>query len=477
MARRIEDLETAGAAVVAQAVADRQVSALEVTDAAIARIEARDGEVNAVVVRDFKRARDQARAVDAAVARGERLPLMGVPMTVKEPFNIAGLPTTFGLEAARNYRPTEDARSVVRLKAAGAVVLGKSNIPVVMRDMQTDNPVYGRTRNPHNLAYSPGGSSGGSAAALAAGMVPLELGGDAGGSIRIPSSYCGVYGHASSFGIISLEGHGPPGGGIVVGRAWGVAGPMARSAEDLELGLGVLAGPEGRDAKAYRLALPPARHERLGDYRVLVLTEHPRFPVDNEVLAAIGELEGNLRRAGVKVARESALVPTFSELESAFDAFAEVGKASVSVPGFGTSGATAKDYYDVVRVQEVIRRKWDAFFADYDVVVAPCAPTAAHPLSAEGDPEKRSLVINDASFPYWSAQQVWPTLAIPWRLPATAAPIGKTAAGLPIGVQFIGPYLEDRTTIAFAKLLEAEFGPGSQPVDPTAKRVTADLLR
>lgn len=466
MARRKEttgadDLGMATAGVVAWAVTSRHVSALEVTDAAIARIEARDEAINAVVVRDFDRARDQARAVDRALARGERLPLMGVPMTVKESFDVEGLPMSFGLEFASKYRGVRDARAVARLKAAGAVILGKSNVALGLRDFQSDNPVYGRTRNPRNLAYTPGGSSGGSAAALAAGMVPLELGSDAGGSIRVPSSYCGVYGHASSFGLISLDGHGPPGGGsIVVGRPWAAAGPMARSPDDLDLALSVLAGPEGREAKAYRLDLPAPRGKRLSDYRVLVLTEHPDYPLDAEVAAAVEGLAANLQRAGVKVGRQSALMPTFEEMRSTFEAFVKVGESRA--PG-AAQQATATDYYDVFTAQQAIRSKWDAFFETYDVVVAPCTPTPAHRLYDEPDVDKRMLDINGTAYPYWTAQVAWTMIAMPWHLPATAAPIGKTSAGLPIGVQLVGPFLEDRTTIAFAKLLESEFGPGSQP--------------
>ena len=274
----------------AEAVRTRSVSALELTDAAIARIEALDGPINAVVVRDFDRARDQARQVDLAIANGADLPLAGVPMTVKECFNVAGLPTTFGLDFEREYRPTEDAAAVRRLKNAGAVILGKTNVAMGLGDYQSDNPVYGRTNNPHDLARSPGGSSGGSAAVLAAGMVPLELGSDAGGSIRVPASFCGVFGHLSSFRIISLEGFGPPGGASRGTTAWAAAGPMARTAADLDLALRVLAGPEGRDATGYRLDLPPSRHDRLAGYRVFVLTEHPTATADDEIVAAIDDL-------------------------------------------------------------------------------------------------------------------------------------------------------------------------------------------
>src|SRR5262245_43770721 len=329
----------------AAAVRTKSVSALELTDAAIARIEALDGSINAVVVRDFDRARDQAKRIDLAVATGAALPLAGVPMTVKECFNVAGLPTTFGLESAKIYRPAEDAVAVRRLKEAGAVILGKTNVAAGLRDYQSDNPGYGRTSNPHDLTRWPGGSSGGSAAALAAGMVSLELGGDAGGSIRVPASFCGVFGHLSSFGIISLEGHGPPGGGIVVGRAWAAAGPMARCAADLALALKVLAGPEGRDATGYKLALPPPRHNRLSGYRVFVLTQHPTATADREIVVAIDNLAAELTRVGATVSRASDLLPSLAESQSLAERFAWVYKTGLT-PDAPPPKGTIKDYYD-----------------------------------------------------------------------------------------------------------------------------------
>jgi len=195
VSQEIAEYARAGAREMAAALAARQVSAAELFEAAVARIEAVDGPINAVVVRDFDRAREAAKTADAALARGERGPLLGVPMTVKEAFNVAGLPTTWGLEASKDWIASEDAVVVTRLKAAGAVIVGKTNVPPHLADWQSANGVYGRTNNPHDLTRSPGGSSGGSAAALAAGMVPLEFGSDIGGSIRIPSAFCGVFGH------------------------------------------------------------------------------------------------------------------------------------------------------------------------------------------------------------------------------------------------------------------------------------------
>jgi amidase len=454
-----ELLASASARELATAVRQRSISALEATDAAIARIEALDGPINAVVVRDFDRAREQARRIDLALANGADLPLAGVPMTVKECFNVAGLPTTFGLEFAKDYRPDEDAAAVRRLKDAGAIILGKTNIAAGLQDYQVDNPVYGRTNNPHDLARSPGGSSGGSAAALAAGMVPLELGGDAGGSIRVPASFCGVFGHLSSFDLISLEGHGPPGGGIVVGRAWAAAGPMARTATDLDLALRVLAGREGRDAKGYRVALPPPRHDRLSGYRVFVLTQHPTATADGEIVAAIDDLAAKLERAGASVARKSELLPSLAESQALVEKFAWAYKTGMD-PDAPPPRGTLKDYYDCLRAQELLRRQWDAFFASFDVVVAPCYAVPAFPHFSETDPWpglNRTLRIDGADVAF-APQHAWPLIAGMPHLPATAAPIGRTRGGLPIGVQFIGPFLEDLTTIAFAAQISAEFG-------------------
>jgi len=454
-------LATASAKELAAAVRTKSISALELTDAAIARIESLDGPINAVVVRDFDRARDQARQVDLAVAKAADLPLAGVPMTVKESFNVAGLPTTFGLEFAKDYRPTEDADAVRRLKAAGAVILGKTNVPAGLTDYQSDNPIYGRTNNPHDLARSPGGSSGGSAAALAAGMVPLELGSDAGGSIRVPASFCGVFGHLSSFDIISLEGFGPPGGGMIAqGRNWAAAGPMARDPGDLALALAVLAGVEGRNAAAYRLALPPPRHARLRGYRVFVLTEHPTASVDSEIVAAIDALAAQLEKAGAAVSRHSELLPSLAESQALVERFTEVARARMPSLGGPPPKATVKHYVDCITAQEVIRRQWDAFFKAFDVVIGPCYATPAFPHISVPDPWpglNRTLRIDGAEVAY-APQHAWPLMAGMPQLPATVAPIGRTRGGLPIGAQFIGPFLEDLTTIAFAGHVSAEFG-------------------
>ena len=270
-----------------KALADRKISARELLDASISRIEALDPKINAVVVRDFDRARVAADAADAALARGERRPLLGLPMTVKEQLGVAGLPTTWGDPKAKDWKAEVDALAVQRLKAAGAVILGKTNVPIFLRDWQSYNEVYGTTNNPWDVSRSPGGSSGGGAAALAAGFVPLEFGSDIGGSLRAPAHFCGVFSHKPSLDLVPQRGAGPPRAPAIPVRGdLAVIGPMARSAADLALALEVTAGPdELSEGIGYKLALPPPRHEKLAEFRVLVIDKHPLCPTAASVTA------------------------------------------------------------------------------------------------------------------------------------------------------------------------------------------------
>ena len=445
----IDDYATAGAGQMAAALAARTVSAVELFEAATQRIEALDGPIKAVVVRDFDRARDAAKAADTALARGERAPLLGVPMTVKEAFKVAGLPTTWGLEAARGWIATTDAAAVARLKAAGAVILGKTNVPPMLSDWQSANPVYGRTNNPHDLSRSPGGSSGGSAAALATGMVPLEFGSDIGGSIRVPSAFCGVFGHKPSYDLVPQRGHTPP-GLDGVGPALNVVGPLARSVDDLILALDVVAGPADQEATGYRVDLPAPRHGRLAAFRVLMLQSHPLAKVDSEVLGALDRLAGNLETAGVAVSRQSDLLP---DLAAAHGVYLAILMTVMSRGGPRPPGLIdAHQYLGALDGQLAIRRRWGALFEAFDVVIAPTLGVAAFPHK-DGEWNERTLTVDGQETPF-AAQLVWPGLVTVANLPATAVPIGKTRGGLPIGAQIIGPYLEDRTTLAFAKLIQ-----------------------
>jgi amidase len=298
-----------------QALADRKVSARELCDATIARIEALDPKINAVAVRDFERARQAAAAADAAMARGERQPLLGLPMTVKEQFNVVGLPTTWGQAKFKDWKPDADSLVVQRLKGAGAIILGKTNVPVDLADWQSYNEAYGTTNNPWDLSRTPGGSSGGDAAALAAGYVPLELGSDIAGSLRCPAHFCGVFSHKPSLDLVPWRGAGPPGTPDIPFRLdFAVIGPMARSAADLALELEVLAGPDKEwDGIGYKLALPPPRHDKLADFRVLVIDKHPLCPTAAGVSAALDGFADRLVKLGPMVTRTSEKMPDLGQ--------------------------------------------------------------------------------------------------------------------------------------------------------------------
>jgi amidase len=450
------DYATATAGSLAAALAARQVSAVELCDEAIRAIEAKDGPINAVVVRDFDRAREAAKAADAALARGETGPLLGVPMTVKDSHHVAGLPTTWGLTPFKDWKASADSTGVARLKSAGAIILGKTNIPPNLGDWQAANPVYGRTNNPHDLGRSPGGSSGGGAAALAAGMIPLEFGSDIGGSIRVPAHFCGVFGHKPTWDLIPQTGHAPPGiEGPGAGVEFAVIGPLARSAADLQHAMGVLAGPERDVARGYRLNLPPPRGERLADYRVLIVDSHPRAALDDEVQAPLEVLAGRLEASGAEVSRASPLLPDIAAAQETY--LAMMG----AIMARGRPGADPPintfAYMNGLDAIERARADWAELFTEFDVVLAPPFGLAAFPHTDEADWEKRTLTINGQPTPY-GAQIGWAGIATYPGLPSTCAPIGKTKAGLPVGVQIIGPRYEDRTTIAFAGLIEREFG-------------------
>jgi amidase len=477
------DWDFASIAKLAKALRSKGISASELLDRTIARIEALDQRINAVVVRDFERAKDAAKVADAALARGEQRPLLGIPVTLKEPFNVAGLPTTWGLQEFKDFIPTEDALAVSRLKQAGAIIVGKTNIPMGLRDFQSYNDIYGTTNNPWDLDRSPGGSSGGSAAALAAGFGPLSLGSDIGGSIRVPAHFCGVLGHKPTLGLIPLRGYSlPPAPAVPSQGDLAVVGPMTRYASDLALALDVVAGPdERREGVGYRLALPSPRHDDLRNFRVLVVDTHPLMPASNAVRTAIADLTERLAKLGARIACKSTALPSLGDSARLYmkllnaarsprlssNAFAEAERLRValseddhSLQADRTRGTVIihRDWLatDAERLQ--LQQQWSVLFREFDVVLYPSAPVPAFPQDHSEPIEERHLDIDGQAYPYLDAFFIWADPATTCGLPATAAPIARSATGLPIGVQIVGPYLEDSTTIAFAGLLEREFG-------------------
>ncbi|CAN7560019.1 amidase family protein [Variovorax sp. LjRoot290] len=440
----------------AAALQARQVSAVELLERSIARIERFDRQINAVAVRDFERARAAAQAADAALARGERRPLLGVPFTVKEAFNVAGLPTTWGISGTGKALAPEDAVVVRRLKAAGAVLIGKTNLALHLADWQSDNPLYGFTRNPWDEGRTPGGSSGGSAAALAAGYVSLEFGSDLAGSLRVPAHCCGIFAHKPTHALVPMRGFAPPGTPVLSVSAdvdLAVVGPMARSAGDLALALDLTAGPDDDRAAAWRLALPAARHGALADFRVLVLDTHPQLPASQAVRAALDRMAERLAKAGCRIARTSPLLPDLARLAATWGTLVE---ALVGADMPDADSISHRDWVHADRARAVFAHQWRQFFVEFDVILCPVLPTTAF-AHDHGEMEKRRIVVDGQAIPY-GAQSVWASVATLTGLPATAMPIGLAEDGLPVGMQIVGPYLEDRTTLAFAELVEREFG-------------------
>ena len=459
-----------------------EVSSVELTDEAIARIERDDKAINAICVPDFDPARSAARAADQARARGEDRPLLGVPVTVKESYNVAGLPTTWGMPAHRDYVPAEDAVQVARLKTAGAVVLGKTNVPLGLQDIQSFNELYGTTTNPWDPERTSGGSSGGSAAALASGFGALSIGSDIAGSLRTPAHFCGVYAHKPTLGLAASRGMVPPGEqALPVDLDLAVVGPMARSARDLTLLLDVMAGPDPlTGGVAYDLKLPPARHERLSDFRVLVIEEHPLMPTGAAVRAGVNRVADALADGGARVERHSPLLPDLADaarlymqllisgsvarfpVESLEQLRARVAGFSADDQSLETTRLRAmvfshRDWMEANNRRELHRHGWRQLFAEFDAVVCPITPTPAFPHDHHPDPLARQLDIDGVGYPYFD-QLIWAGLATMPGLPATAVPAGRSTEGLPVGVQLIGPMLEDRTPLRLAELLEEKIG-------------------
>jgi amidase len=435
--------------------------------------------LNAVIVTDISRAKKAAAAAGRRLKAGKPIgPFDGVPMTAKESFDWTGTPSTWGDPRFKDNIASADAVAITRLTEAGAVIYGKTNVPLMLADWQSFNANYGTTNNPWDLTRSPGGSSGGSAAALATGMSALEIGSDIGASIRNPAHYCGVYGHKPTYGIVPYEGHLLP--GIVQPGDISVAGPLARSARDLAVMLKLLAGPIGPEARGYRLALPPARQISLQEFRVAVMFTDEQSEVDLPVQDLLGKLTQFLGKQVKKLSTTAR--PGFSTKE-AMDIYiallrsatsrrqsdaefaANSAKVAASAPeddSYLTKMLRAyvlshRDWLKHNERRHQMRLLWDQFFEDWDVMICPAAASAAFPHDHEGERHERKITVNGKRVAT-TDQLFWAGYSGCFYLPSTVAPMGLTPDGLPTGVQIITRAYGDYTSIRFAELLEKEYG-------------------
>ena len=417
-------------------------------------VERNNERVNAVVAMDVKAARARALEADKALAEGKDWgPLHGLPMTVKDVFEVAGMPATSGDPMLKNYIPRQNAIAVQRLIDAGAIIFGKTNVPYRAMDFQSYNGVYGTTNNPWDVSRTPGGSSGGSAAALAAGFTALELGSDLGGSIRVPANFAGVFGHKPTFGLVPRYGHIPPMPGRVTPKTMQavplfVVGPLARSAGDLELALETLISPDPADQSASKPDLLPPRRQQFKDYRVAVWFKEfdPKAEIDANVLAVLQKAVKKLRSAGLEVDEEARPdIKLWENLRIWKDIHDDMMAGKLPL------------WDGYVEQQNKQQALWAKFFKRYDVLLAPVSPTAAFPHNPSMPMSSRRLTVNGRSKSYWN-NLTWTVMAIVSGLPATVAPVGQTESGLPVGVQIIGDRFEDRTTIDFARGLSEVVG-------------------
>ncbi|MCY4565628.1 MAG: amidase [Gammaproteobacteria bacterium] len=485
----MSELAFLSATAIAARIRNRELGCEEVLRHYLDRVDRHNGALNALVVDVREQALEEARAADRAVAAGDDLgPLHGVPMTLKESYNLAGTPTTWGNPGWKDNVAREDAESVKKLKQAGVVIFGKTNVPLMLADFQSYNDIYGTTNNPYDHARGPGGSSGGSAAALAAGLTGIETGSDIGGSIRNPAHYCGVFGHKPTWNLLWIRGHSPP-GDMRSKPDISVIGPLARSAEDLETAVRAMAGPDEIMARGYRLDLPALNGRTLKDLRVAVWADDEGVPVNTDVRERVEKVAAAFRDGGAAVDGEArpkfdpasghetysvllqatmaARMPD-AEYETLREHVARLdpNDDSAAARVFRAQVASFKMWKQNDELRSQLRWRWHEFFKEFDLLLMPIMSTAAfrHDHRPMG---QRTITVNGASQPYFD-QVFWAGLASASYLPSTVIPTGLNDAGLPIGVQIVGPEYGDLVTIGAARMLEAagfRFTPPPQYVD------------
>ncbi len=452
---------------VAAEIAAKRISAREYLGLLLSRIERYNEALGLVVTLDEGAAK-AARQADDAVAHSRPVGVLhGVAITVKDSISTAGMRTTGGAQELSAHVPAEDAQVVGALRRAGVIIFGKTNLPEYAADVQTSGSLLGRASNPWHHAYTTGGSSGGSAGAVAAGFTPVEVGSDVAGSIRIPAAHCGVFGHKPTFGIVSMHGHVPPFPQKYSTPDMSVIGPLARSAEDLALLLDVIAGPHTFDEPAWRLGLPAPRPAP----RIAAWFDDSHCPVDAEVLSALTAVAAALMDDGIQVdvgdAADLGLDVSLRANDEVFhrmltaaasggysdELIEEVAGGRPSTGELGAEFVAQRHRHWLVANERraQLRLRWRGFFCRYDAILLPVTPNLVS-LHDDRPFAERTIVVNGELRPYWS-QIAWAGLASVSYLPTTVVPVGLDSRGLPIGVAVAGPYLEDNTTLMVAARL------------------------
>lgn len=453
-----------------------KLNAQDVTSYFIDRIKAHNPDLNAVIANRFEAALEDSKAADEARARGDiKGPLHGVPMTIKDAFEVEGLSCDVGAPQFANYISWQDSTVTRRLKAAGAIILGKTNTPLFCGDWQSFNALHGTTNNPYNIAHTPGGSSGGAAAALAAGLTPLEYGSDIGGSIRVPAHYCGLFGHKPTLDIVPTRGHVPPPHGALATGDLSVVGPLGKSMDDVALAFNLTVGLEGSATQALQLSLQGPRTQEPAGLRIGVWASDPYCEVDNEIAAGIEGAARKLEKDGAHVSQikpdfdlahhtevymmmlnpimGTAFPPEVHEaMQTMVDSADPDGKSFAMMQARGIR-ILHKDWLIWNEMRAQIAAKWQALFEQIDVLFCPVTPTPAMPHDHNPDFAARKIEVNGIERAYME-NIVWPGVATLCGLPATTVPLGRHSSNLPFGMQIVGPAYEDNTPIAVGHMLE-----------------------
>ena len=475
----MDELAFSDATSLVQKIKSKEISAVELLEHYLARVERYNPDINAIVCMQLEKARSRAIEADKAIARGESWgPLHGIPMTVKESYNLAGLPTTWGDPVNRSNIPAEDAVACQRLQDAGAIIFGKTNVPLYLADLQSFNEIYGVSNNPHDLSRTPGGSSGGSAAALAAGLSALEMGSDIGGSIRNPAHYCGVFGLKPSWNLLPMRGHALP--GVLTPSDISVIGPLARSAEDLALVVDLVAGADALQVPGWTLDLPRSSEKSFSDCKIAVWLDDEAAPVDQTIKDRVLQVAQFAQDAGASVDFEAR--PDFSSRETHGIYEKLLHSAMSARQPMETYNALQEkrqrladdDMSDVARITRAstltyrewhaenekrthLRWAWHEFFKNHDLLLTPICSTSAFPHDHNPRMSERLIKVNNEQRPYME-QVFWAGLTSVAYLPSTILPTGPDDQGLPIGVQIVSGEMRDLMTVDFARRAHQELG-------------------